>query len=89
MAVLHQRYAGCDMSLQARVLIEFAPSETEAAEIRVEQIETIMPANADPEDASDLIALGDVTVSRMVEDTLTKTREQLVQMGSLLAEMVS
>lgn len=74
------------MSLQLRVLIEVAPSENEMAMARLDQAETVIPISGEAESASDVMALADVALCRMVEDCVTKIREQLVQLGDVMAK---
>lgn len=69
------------MSLQLRVLIEVGPSEVDQVMARVDQAETVIPVNDDP---SDIAALADVALVRMVEDCTGKFREQLGQLGSVM-----
>lgn len=72
------------MSVQVRVCMEVANSEDEDQTwIRIEQIETVIPANTDESDLSDVAELGKVTLSRLSQECSEKALDQIEQMAQL------
>lgn len=74
------------MSVQLRVCIEVTNSADEDLTwVRVEQVETVMPATADEDDFSDVAELSRSALQRMSSDCTEKAHDQIGQMCELQA----
>lgn len=73
------------MSMQVRVCVEIAESVGGGGPlIRAEQIETIVPANNNAGDWSDIEALGHAALERLIGECHEKAQRQLGQIAALL-----
>lgn len=70
------------MSLEIRVSVEVGDSDGTSI-VRLAQVETILRAVADSSD-SDLVALGDAALERMLADVGSRANDQLGQMLQLV-----
>lgn len=72
------------MTMEVRVCVEIRETNADTAIVRAEQRETVLPANNDASDYTDIEALGQAALERLTTDCYSKAKEQLGHMGALL-----
>ncbi len=76
------------MTVQVRVLVEVSQAENQdKCWVRQDKIETVIPANTDPDDFSDVATLGGVTIQRLSDECTELAIEQLRQSCELQREL--
>lgn len=73
------------MSAQVRVCIEVGHANEDETWIRLEQVETVIPANSE-ESVEDVTELSAAAVRRLADDSRDKATDQLSQIRQLNAQ---